>query len=217
MVKHETAGPRRPPHGTTPLAELWTGIDEDVEPALARLAGDVALDLTIAVPASETLTQGRHLDNYLLTVVSRLGQRRIPAAFARKVHGDVSSVRLAPARYRTAEVPPAMTVRARGGSEAPGWKEQVTEACAAAARDDTPTTQAVVLDLGFVVSSLRNWTTLWKPTIDALGPLLGTSASEAPWAPRARDDRIVELGLHRTTDNSVGYDVVIRAWWRGQA
>jgi len=194
------------------MADLWTAIDEEAEPAVAQIAGDVALDLTIGVPAGHPLTQGCRLDNYLLLVASQLGQRRIPAVFGRKIHGNVSSLRVGPARYRADDVPPVMQVRASGQPEAPDWKEQVRHACAAAIDNDGLGTEAVLLDVAFAVSSLRNWTDLWKPTIDALGPLLGTDSSEAPWAPR--DDRIVEVGLHRTTDDSVGHDVEIRAWWR---
>ena len=55
------------------------------------------------------------------------------------------------------------------------------------------------LDVAFVVSSARNWTNLWKPTIDAIaGPLLGVPNPDLPWSPN--DDHIVRLGLHRTID-----------------
>lgn len=194
------------------MAELWTAINEEAEPALAQIAGDVVLDLTIGVPMWQPLTQGHRLDNYLLVMASQLGQRRIPAVFGRKIHGNVSSLRVGPARYRAHDVPPVMQVRARGHPEAPDWMEQVSDACAAAVDSDELGTEAVRLDLTFAVSSLRNWTNLWKPTIDALGPLLGTHSSEAPWA--SRDDRIVDIGLHRITDNSLDHDIDIRVWWR---
>jgi hypothetical protein len=213
VVHHDPQGsPRRRPRGAALLADLWTGIAEGGEPALAQIAGDVVLDLTIGVPGWEPLTRGRRLDNYLLLTASQLGQRRIPAVFGRKTHRNVSSLRVGPARYRAADVPPDMQVRASGQPGALDWKERVGEACAAAIYNDEPGTEAVLLDLAFAVSSLRNWTKLWKPTIDALGPLLGTDFSKAPRAPR--DDRIVELGLHRISDDSVGDDVDIRAWWR---
>lgn len=55
----------------------------------------------------------------------------------------------------------------------------------------------------------RNWTTLWKPIIDAFGPVLG----EDPLRPfHLRDDRIIRLGLHHVS-SSIRYDVVIDAWW----
>ena len=71
VVDHDPLRPRRPhPHGAAPVAELWTAIDEEAEPALAQIAGDVVLDLTIGVPPWQPLTQGRRLDIYLLVVVA---------------------------------------------------------------------------------------------------------------------------------------------------
>ena len=61
------------------------------------------------------------------------------------------------------------------------------------------------------VNARRNWSTLWKPAIDALGPLLGSPDPERPYRPH--DDRIVSLALHRGLDESLGHDVVITAWW----
>lgn len=194
------------------LADFLTAVDEDAEPALAGIAGDVALELAIGFSPSQPLTRHRDLDNYLLPVVSRLGERRIPAVFARKQHADISTLTVASARQRLDDVEPMMRVRALGSHERPDWKEQVRDACAAAVGRRTPHRGAAALDLAFTVSSLRNWTNLWKPTIDAVaGPLLGVPDPENPWSPN--DDHITRLGLHRTIDGRVGYDVVVSAWW----
>ncbi len=67
------------------------------------------------------------------------------------------------------------------------------------------------LDIAFVVSSLWNWTLLWKPTIDALCAALEQSDPVSPEA--SRDARPVWLGLHRTIDKHMGGDVLIQAWW----
>jgi hypothetical protein len=53
----------------------------------------------------------------------------------------------------------------------------------------------------------RNWLTLWKPTIDALDPLLGRTREARDWHPQ--DGRITDLGLHVTVDASLGHDVLI--------
>jgi hypothetical protein len=53
----------------------------------------------------------------------------------------------------------------------------------------------------------RNWLNLWKPTIDALGPLLGSAQPGKLWNPR--DGRIVELGLHCVVDADLRHDVVM--------
>jgi hypothetical protein len=49
--------------------------------------------------------------------------------------------------------------------------------------------------------------TLWKPTIDALGPILGYTPSAGPWSPL--DGRIVDLGLHCRVNPPMGNDVII--------
>lgn len=46
---------------------------------------------------------------------------------------------------------------------------------------------------------------LWKPTIAALGRLLGAGGTGKPWHPQ--DGRIVRLGLHRHPDDTLGHDV----------
>lgn len=65
----------------------------------------------------------------------------------------------------------------------------------------------VALDIAFRVGPRRNWINLWKPTIDALGPILATDAPARQWHPR--DGRIVELGLHRAVAPDLGYAVHI--------
>lgn len=66
---------------------------------------------------------------------------------------------------------------------------------------------AVTLQLSFTVGPRRNWANLWKPTIDALGRLLGRSDPGRPW--HVHDGRIVELGMHCKVDAALGNDVVI--------
>lgn len=63
------------------------------------------------------------------------------------------------------------------------------------------------MQLGFTVGQTRNWLTLWKPTIDAPRPLLGYTPSAGPSSPL--DGRIVDLGLHRRVNPSMGHDVII--------
>ena len=53
---------------------------------------------------------------------------------------------------------------------------------------------------------------MWKPLIDAFGPVLGEDPVRAF---HPHDDRIVCLGLHHGLDTSIGHDVVIDAWWTG--
>jgi hypothetical protein len=62
------------------------------------------------------------------------------------------------------------------------------------------------MQLSFTVGSSRNWLNLWKPAIDALDPILGSTPSRS-WHPR--DGRIIELGLHCRVDHAFSNEVLI--------
>lgn len=67
--------------------------------------------------------------------------------------------------------------------------------------------QGIALQLGFVVGPTRVWPNLWKPTIDALGPILGRDENAREW--NARDGRITDLALHCSVDPALGNQVKI--------
>lgn len=90
---------------------------------------------------------------------------------------------------------------------------QISSACASAcslAPSDL-SEGPVAVDIEFRVSDKRNWSSLWKPAIDALGPVLGIANPARSYMPN--DDRIVSLGLHRHIDDSLGWDVELNVWW----
>ncbi|GLY89798.1 hypothetical protein Airi02_077270 [Actinoallomurus iriomotensis] len=103
-------------------------------------------------------------------------------------------------------VPPhrSYSVRTSASSQTTAYKQQIYEQLDhAATLPDGP----VSLRLRFSVGPRRNWLNLWKPTIDALGPILGRTAPEKPWHPR--DGRIVDLSLHCRVEPSLGNEVAI--------
>lgn len=53
---------------------------------------------------------------------------------------------------------------------------------------------------------------LWKPTGDAMGPVLGEPDPRNPY--NVADDRIVDLTLHRQIDKSIGHDIHVGLGWR---
>ncbi|WP_345471687.1 hypothetical protein [Actinoallomurus oryzae] len=173
----------------------------------------LTLELTVGLPASTALTSGgRDLDNYLLPIARRVGHRRLDAVFGRKQHADASTIAVGlPAQESSSPGEPQLQLRTTGSTESPAWKQRIHGACSAVI--GTPLPQgSVALCIRFGVSSARNWSTLWKPTIDALGPLLGTQNPLKPFRPS--DDRIVDLALHRTIDDALGNDVGIDIWWQ---
>jgi len=69
----------------------------------------------------------------------------------------------------------------------------------------------VEVHLAWRCSPMRNWVNLWKPTGDAMGPVLGESVQRGF---NPKDDRIVSLGLHLNVDRRAGYSVDVGMWWR---
>jgi len=71
----------------------------------------------------------------------------------------------------------------------------------------------VEVRLAFRCSSKRNWTSLWKPTGDCMGPVLGATR-EAGFNPK--DDRIVSLAHHLEVDDNLKNALLVGMWWRWQ-
>ena len=101
-------------------------------------------------------------------------------------------------------------MRTTTSSQTKAYKQQVRAAVVGAAEIPAG---AVQLQLAFVVGPQRNWLSLWKPTIDALDPLLGRTRADRDWHPK--DGRITDLGLHVAVDRSIGHDVVVTIAARG--
>jgi hypothetical protein len=184
-----------------------------VDPALTVGGTHLALALDVGLADRIALTRGGHdLDNYLFPLARRFGAGRFDAVFARKRHAAFSTIAVGPATPPGADraaVPPLLSVRTSVSATSAAWKEAIHQACRAAQPEPAPDGPLRV-QLCLRVSARRNWSTLWKPAIDALGPLLGMPDPDRPFRPS--DDRIIDLALHRNLDDSLGHDVVIAAW-----
>ncbi len=120
-----------------------------------------------------------------------------------KRHASRSSVQVATASVAFA-AEPLYSLRTSASHTSERYKQQIYDQL----RGTSPLPAgAVELDLSFTVGSGRTWLNLWKPTIDALGPLLGQDDPKRHWHPR--DGRITRLGLHSQVDAALGYDVLI--------
>jgi len=209
-----------------PVLESWENIDhpdqqrlraylDQIEALVASFPisdGHLALELAVGLPSSAALDSGgRDLDNYLLPIARRIGAQRLDAVFGRKMHAATSTITLAVAAH-VAGSPrePHLSVQVTGSSASSAWKQQIHDACRSVSHSPlAPGPMRLCIRL--CVSSRRNWSALWKPAIDALGPVLGTQDPARPFRPD--DDRIVDLALHRTIDDSLHDDVDIDAWW----
>ena len=93
-------------------------------------------------------------------------------------------------------------MRTTASSGTAAFKQQIADAV----RGARPVPSGpVALDIVFGVVPSRSWINLWKPTIDALDALLGTSSPARPWHPQ--DGRVTRMLLHCLIDPAMGNDV----------
>lgn len=178
---------------------------DDTEDLVARerTDGPWALRLDVRRPASTDLLANADLDNYAYPLAYRLRDQGLVSVWCTKQPGERSSVRIAVPR----DVPPppgVLIARTSASTATVAYKEQVR---AAIVHEAELPPGPVRLELSFVVGPGRTWMNLWKPTIDALDPILGRTNPERAWHPR--DGRITELGMHVTVDPAVGNDVIV--------
>ena len=189
------------------LARFLGHVDAIAGPVLATVASRVAVELIVGFSDGASLIDGGHdLDNYLFPVVQRLGQKRVAAVFGRKIHGP-SSLAVGPAQPYTA-VAPRFSTRMTGSYGRREWRQQLHDRLAVQAPTIDP--GPVGLRIAVTTGAGRNWANLWKPLIDAFGPVLGEDPTR-PFCPH--DHRIVRLDLHHTVDNGIAHDVIVHAWW----
>jgi len=190
------------------LARFLAQVDAIAGPTLATVSGRVAVELIVGFSDGVCLIDGGHdLDNYLFPVAQRLGPARVAAIFGRKIHGP-SSLAVGPAQPATAKATPQFSTRMAGSYVRKQWKQQLHDRLAvqAATIDPGPAGLTIALTTG----PGRNWASLWKPLIDAFGPVLD---EDPAWPFHPHDDRIVSLGLHHTINTGIAHDVIISAWW----
>lgn len=192
------------------LARFLAQVDVIAGPVMATVSSRIAVELIVGFSDGVSLTEGGHdLDNYLFPVVQRLGPRRVAAIFGRKIHGP-SSLAVGPAQPDTARATAKFSARMTGSDERQEWKQRLRDrlAAQAAIMDPGPAGLRISLTTG----PGRNWASLWKPLIDAFGPVLGDDPTR-PFHPH--DDRIVSLGLHHTVRAGIAHDVIMDAWCVG--
>lgn len=213
---------------TTPRLESWDARSHPAQVALQSYlddvtallvqpmltsASDLAIALTVALDDALSLTRdGRDLDNYLCPVVRRLGPSLFRTAWASKTHGGSSYVTVGPAASADPGGLAGWSFAAAACStsaQSRAWKQTIAEQIPG---PQTGLDDALELQIAFRVGAGRNWVSLWKPAIDALGGILGIDDPRYPFRPR--DDRIVRLGLHREADSSLGNRVQLGVWWR---
>lgn len=182
------------------------------EPLAMETNAGLALELLVALPPSVDIASGGYdLDNFLYPVAQRLGAGRFASVWGSKGRGARSIIRIGRAVPESGESDGwrFATATTDVSTATVAWKRQIAGQVADALRaPDGP----VEMHISFILSSRRNWAWLWKPAIDALGPILGVDDPMRPF--HTRDDRIVRLGLHRTIDDTLRNRVRLGIWWR---
>jgi hypothetical protein len=178
---------------------------DDTEALLAasRIDGPWALRLDVGLPIGRNLLDMADLDNFAYPLADRLKNPNLVSVWCTKQHSEQSFVRIEAAREKP-EPSDVLVAKTTASAQTPLYKEQV---CAAVAESAELPAGPVRLELAFAVGPRRNWLGLWKQTIDSLDPLLGRTYPGRPWHPL--DGRITELGMHKTVDPALGYNVVI--------
>jgi len=184
------------------LREYLDDTEDLLAPSMVS-GGPLSLRLNVGVPDGRNLIDVADLDNYAYPLVARMRSEQLVSVWCSKSHAAVSQVIVSPAR-RTTAPERLFSVRTTASSETTAYKEQVRSAVADAR--EVPA-GGVRLQVSFVVSPRRNWLNLWKPTIDALDPLLGRTDADRDWHPR--DGRITDLGLHVATDPALRNEILV--------
>jgi hypothetical protein len=162
-----------------------------------------ALLLEVGLPPGRDLIDMADLDNYAFPLATHLHNEHLVSVWCTKRRAETPTILIAPARQVAA---PATTYRAR--TTASSQTRLTRSRCAQPLRTLPRFPRAAVqLQISFVVGPHRNWINLWKPTMDALDPLLGRTRADRDWHPQ--DGRITSLGLHRDVDPSLGHDVLV--------
>jgi hypothetical protein len=199
------------------LGAYLGSLEPFVRPILEAEQRPLIVEFAVALPSgNDLLTGGRDLDNFLSPIVHRFGPSRFVAAIGRKVQGTVSTLRLGAA---TPADPPSLTawhhaiVSTTADDMTPAWKQELAAAIQADADELPPGAVELQVSLKGARRKLAggNWHEYWKPTVDALGRILGEENPARPYHPR--DDRITSLGFHRVVAGE-SRAVEIELWWR---
>lgn len=174
--------------------------------------GPLSLELSVDVEHEGRLSTHYDLENYLTPLFGRhaLPPERFVLVRSEKHIGGGSTLSIGKASPAGSPVAPMFTRMLTGSTARAAWKEQLRSALEESGVEELPE-GFVRVAICWKCSPKRNWTGLWKPTGDAMGPVLGYVNPANPYHPR--DDRITELEFQVVTDEGMGWDVEVGMSW----
>lgn len=177
--------------GTQPARRARCGRRHFVDEVCAAVAADtataspLALRLNIGLPATVPLFALHDLDNYLFPLVPKLTARTgrtFVSVWAAKRHAATSEVAVGPVvRADDPGGTHVFDVTTTASASTRRYKEQIRDQIATAS--PLPG-NGLALQVAFVIGPHRAWANLWKPTIDALGAILGRDGAPRMERPR---------------------------------
>lgn len=173
----------------------------------------LAVSLIIDLKREDRLYRGNDVENYVTPLVQGLGWRKFVYAEVEKRVGGGSCIAIGPAvPCVDAPVWSGWGGRMVGSLAAPDGKRCVRLELLRAVDSPLPP-GPIAVHMAWRLSSSRNWVALWKPTGDAMGPVVGESRyPEKEFHPD--DDRITKLRLHRCVDDTLEQRMVdVGLWW----
>ena len=186
---------------------------------------DLYLHVSVDVEKPERLSHHYDVENYLTPLIGRLGGQRFVFVSGEKHVGGGSSLTIGearpaldPAALRTWE---HFSCRILNDLTTTAGKDSLRQSLIDAGVAELPPEYTEIeVQIAWRCAPTSKWDNFWKPTGDAMGPVLG------PWATRdtgnkrrftPHDDRIVALQFHREIAETMGGDVEVGIWWRQTA
>jgi hypothetical protein len=196
------------------LQEYLDDIKRRLSIALLGRSG-LFLHMNIALDGTERPASGKDLENYLYPVVMRLDWRRFVYVSETKSVGGISSLTVGTAASATQAATDGRwqghSLHAGSGPTKSTWKAAIRQSLIDAGIQQLPPGPVAVM-MAWRSAASRNWAEVWKPTGDAMGPVLGEPDPRNHFNPA--DDRIVQLHMHRIIDNAMMHDIDVGLWWR---
>jgi hypothetical protein len=175
--------------------------------------GRLALNLIIDLKRADRLYRGNDVENYITPLVYSLGWRNFLYAQVEKRIGGGSRIEIGEAvRSAAPTVGKAWSGRIERNLAASDGKRSIRLELLRAVESPSPPGPMAV-HMAWRLPSSRNWVGLWKPTGDAMGPVVGESRYPGKEF-HPDDDRITKLMLHRCVYDTLEPRVVdIGLWW----